>query len=511
MSYNQTQTDSTPYIAHALVVDDDAGLRQTLSMALRREGYKISEAADGVTAFKMAQNTPFDLVITDVRMPGMSGLELLQNLRRICPRTLVIVMTAYDKKELAYDAVREGAYSYFSKPLNLSDLQIIIRHALEKQQLQHKLDSLHLKLIEQNTFPDMVGESQAMQKVYTAVRRVLDNDITVLITGESGTGKEIVARAIHNQSIRNSHDFIAVNCAAIPETLLESELFGHEKGAFTGAVSRRIGKFESANGGTLLLDEIGDMPLSLQAKILRVLQEGEITRIGANKPVKVDVRLIAATNQNLPELVKEGKFRQDLYYRLNAYPITIPPLRDRDGDLPLLIKYFVNKANSAFGRDCIGFTSEALTCIENYLWPGNIRELQNAIQRAVLLADKPLAGVQTLIEDIQMAPPRPKQKRTPAAAAVAINPAVPISENDTQDINAIHDKLDEIFLNENLKFQQKVDAFKEVLEQYLIRQALLECDSQREKTANLLGVTRKTLYSKIKQYHIDPNIDSEEE
>ena len=373
-------------ISRILVADDEESIRWVLSKALKKQGYDVETAENGIQARDMVQRRCYDLAILDIKMPGMSGLDILKFIRDEHPQTLVVIMTAEATMEHAVTAMKNGAYDYLTKPFDLTALDAIILKAIKAAAVTEQIDQLKSEIQSQYDFGrTIIGNSQTMQTVYKTLGRVAGSDVTVLITGESGTGKELIARAIHMNSSRLGKPFIALNCAAIPRELLENELFGHERGAFTGATERKAGKFEQAEGGTLFLDEIGDMPLELQAKLLRVLQEKEITRTGGSQTFKVNVRIVAATNQNMAEQVENKSFREDLFYRLNVVPILLPALRERREDIPMLVDFFLQKARQDFGIEAIECSSEALNLLSNHHWPGNVRELENTIKRASLL------------------------------------------------------------------------------------------------------------------------------
>jgi two-component system nitrogen regulation response regulator GlnG len=374
-------------IRRILVADDEESIRWVLSKALSKKGFSVDLAANGSEALTLFRQHPYDMAVLDIKMPGVSGLELLSRFLEERPGTMVIIMTAETSMKNAVEAMKRGAYDYITKPFDLDALDGIIYKAQKASEVSEEVIRLKEEIKDHYQLDRaIIGTSRPMQEVYKVLGKVAPSDVTVLITGESGTGKELVARAIHFNSPRLGKPFLALNCAAIPRELLESELFGFEKGAFTGATERKTGKFEQANGGTLFLDEIGDMPLELQAKLLRVLQEKEITRTGGNAVIPVDVRIVAATNQDLEEKVRAKEFRSDLFYRLNVVPIALPPLRDRREDLPLLVEYFVQRAAEELGVPTRGCTEKALALLKRYDWPGNIRELENTIQRAALLS-----------------------------------------------------------------------------------------------------------------------------
>jgi len=364
-----------------LLIDDDASLRRVTEYSLHSAGFNVLSAADGKQGLASFRADCPDVVITDIQMPGMSGYEVLQKIKEERPETLVIVITAHTSVEKAVEAMKQGALDYLSKPFSRDELMLVVEKAFDLLGLQQENQRLRDELEHQVDFSHMVGISDVMQSVFDVVRRVAPTEASVLITGESGTGKELIARAIHQGGTRSKESFVAINCAAIPATLLESELFGHVRGAFTGAVRDRAGKFEQADGGTLFLDEIGEMPMELQPKLLRVLQEMEVEPLGG-KPRSVNVRIIAATNQDVESALEEGRFREDLYYRLNVIPIELPPLRRRADDVPLLARHFLERFKT---NDPVDITDAALESLASYSWPGNVRELQNAIERMVVL------------------------------------------------------------------------------------------------------------------------------
>lgn len=369
-----------------LVVDDEESQREMLDGFLRKQGYSVSLANSGEEALKLSQDKFFELALIDLKMPGMNGIELLTELKEINPEIQAIVMTAYGTMETAIEALRKGAIHYLNKPIDLEELKITIEKALESQTILTENRYLKEQLEEKYKDLKIIGESKAIKEVLSTVARVAKSDSSVLIRGESGTGKELVARSIHALSERSEKNFISLSCAAIPETLLESELFGYEKGAFTGATRRKIGRFELADSGTLFLDEIGDLSLETQIKLLRVIETQEFERLGGKESIKVDVRILSATNQDLEKKIKEKSFREDLYYRLNVITIFIPPLRERKEDIIPLIDYFIKKYNQRCGKDIKGITEEAKDILFSYPWPGNIRELENVIERAVVLS-----------------------------------------------------------------------------------------------------------------------------
>jgi len=369
-----------------LVVDDEQTQREMVGGFLKKEGYSISLVNSGDEALKQCQNNFFEVALIDLKMPGMNGIELLSKLKEIYPETQVIVMTAYGTIETAVEAMKKGAFHYVNKPVDLEELRITIKKALESQNILAENRYLREQLEEKYKDLKIIGESKAIQEVLSKVARVAKSDSTVLIRGDSGTGKELVARAIHSLSDRATQNFISLSCAAIPETLLESELFGYEKGAFTGATRRKPGRFELADSGTMFLDEIGDLSLETQVKLLRVIESQEFERLGGKETVKVNVRIISATNQDLEIKIREKTFREDLYYRLNVITIFIPPLRERKEDIIPLVNNFIQKYNQKCGKNIQGLTQEAKETLFSYPWPGNIRELENVIERGVVLS-----------------------------------------------------------------------------------------------------------------------------
>ncbi len=370
-----------------LLVDDDPTGREALELLLRTCGYSVQAVPDGRSALQLLDKGIFQVIVCDLLLPDVNGIEILQRVRHISPTTELIVVTGHASAETAVRAMKEGAFDYITKPINFDELKIVITKAIEKQQLLSENIYLRNQLSGRFEFSNIIGTSPAMKTVFELMRRIVKTDSTVLISGESGTGKELVARALHCNGHRKEKPFIAVNCGALPEALLESELFGHERGSFTGALKDKPGKFEAANGGTLFLDEIGTMPVLLQSKLLRVLQEQEIERVGSNKTIKLNVRVISATNANLEKMVQEGTFREDLFYRLNVIPLHLPPLRERKEDIILLVERFLEKFSHIMGRDKLSINKEVLELFEQYTWPGNVRELENMIERLVALTD----------------------------------------------------------------------------------------------------------------------------
>jgi DNA-binding NtrC family response regulator len=385
-------------MSRILVADDHDALRRGLALALGTAGHEVEEAQNGNAAIEKLHENYFDVVVSDLKMGGSDGLDVLRTTKTLHPSTSVILMTAFGSVSTAVEAMKHGAFDYVQKPFEIEEMEVKVEKALELKRLRHELDYLRHEQQESYDFERIVGSSEPLQKVLGVVKKVAKSNSTVLIRGETGTGKELIAGAIHHNSLRAARNFVKVNCAALQENLLESELFGHEKGAFTGADRQRIGRFEQADGGTLFLDEIGDMSASTQAKILRVLQEHEFERLGGTRTIKVDVRLIAATNRDLPGMVAQGQFREDLYYRLNVVSIDMPPLRERKEDILPLGMWFIRRFSSELKKKLDGCDTEAQKMLMRYNWPGNIRELENAIERAALLAE----GAMIRAEDLRL-------------------------------------------------------------------------------------------------------------
>ncbi len=450
-----------------LVVDDEEDMLENCSRILDRLGYEpLLESDGGKGVVRFEQEHPV-VTLTDLRMPGMDGLEVLRTIRQIDPDALVILFTAFATVETAVEAVKEGAFDYIPKPFSADQLQLVIERALTQRRLLEENRRLREQLTETYRFENIVGRSRPMAQVFDLIKKVAASEANILVVGESGTGKELIARCIHANSHRAARAFVPVDCASLPEHLLESELFGHEKGAFTGAIATRRGLFEEANGGTSFLDEVGDIPLPLQAKLLRVLQERQVRRVGGNRFIDVDVRVISATHQNLAEMVQQGRFREDLYYRLNVISLPLPPLRDRPGDIPLLAYHFLRKYAAQSGKEIKGISPETLELLEAYPWAGNVRELQNVMERAVVLAEA------EMINPVEL----PASLRLPQKA-----PAALVADH----------------LSLKKAKRQWLEAFER---EYLV--ALLKKHqgniSQAAKTA---GVDRKTIHRLIKRYRI---------
>jgi len=455
-------------IHRVLVADDEESMRWVLSKAFQRKGCDVDVASDGQQALGLIRTNSYDLAVLDIKMPGMNGLDLLDKIREMKTELLVVIMTAEASMKNAVEAMKRGAYDYITKPFDLDVIDAIIEKVNRSQEISGQLTQLKQELKElYHVEKNIIGKSDAMREVYKTIGKVAGSDVTVLVQGESGTGKELVARAIHGNSNRISKPFIAINCAAIPKELLESELFGSERGAFTGATERKLGKFEQANHGTLFLDEIGDMPLDLQAKILRVLQEREITRTGGNQTIPVNVRIVAATNQELAEKVRQKEFREDLYYRLNVVPINLVPLRERRDDIPELVEYFIGRICTEMKMPVKRCTEGAMAALMGHSWPGNVRELRNTVEKMVVMT----RGVKLTARDI---PPniRDATRSRPSEGG----------------------------------FQVKVtDGTSSIAsaEKSLIAAALKRYNGNRTKAAKDLGISRRTLHRKLKEYGED--------
>lgn len=444
-----------------LIVDDEEGMRDSLHKLLSRDGYQLITASNGLQALQELQNNQVDLVLLDIMMPGIDGLETLKKIKVIKPETLVIMITGYGTIESAVTAMKYGAKDYITKPFTVQNLRNVLEECFESLEANREKDLLHQP---RTAFGEIIGESPAMKRVIATLSKVVETDATVLILGESGTGKELFAKAIHYYGPRKEKPFVSLNCAAIPESLLESELFGYEKGAFTGAVSQHIGLFEQAEGGTLFLDEIGDMALSTQAKILRVLEERELTRIGGTTPIKINVRIVAATNKNLLEAVNEGTFREDLYYRLNVVPITLPPLRERLEDLSLLVKHFLLKYGADYNKPIKTISPALLKSFKEYQWPGNVRELRNIIERLVVLGEQDFNFKDYIIEANQVL------QETVADQILPLN---------------------------------KLKGMQDKEECAMIAAALEKARWNKKRAAELLKISRKSLYDKMAKYNLN--------
>ena len=387
--------------ARVLIVDDEKSMRDLLTITLEKAGYDVTAAEGGEAAIEAIRKDSFDTIITDLRMPRVDGMQVLRAARDLSPETAVIVVTAVASTETAVEAMKLGAYDYITKPFKLDEVDLVIKNGLERKRLRHENLYLRRQLETQHRFENIIGKSARIQEVFDTIRKIADSPATAMVSGESGTGKELVARAIHFNSLRRDKPFVSVNCGAIPEGLMESELFGHVKGSFTGAVANKIGLFAAAEGGTLFLDEITEIPPLLQVKLVRAIQMREVRRVGDTKDIKTDVRLIAASNRDLETAVRDGVMREDLFYRLNVIPIHLPPLRERREDIAFLVAHFIQKFSKELGKDVRGVTPEAMAVLERHHWPGNIRELENAIERAIVLGTGEMLGLESLPESVR--------------------------------------------------------------------------------------------------------------
>jgi DNA-binding NtrC family response regulator len=461
--------------ARVLIVDDDPTIRMLLTDILTVEGYQVTTVSDGSMAIHAVRNTPIEIAVIDLQMPGIDGLQVLQQVLQIAPATVAIMITGYGTIDAAVKAMKAGAFDFITKPFSADTVGVVVKKALEFKRLRQEHERLHKAMREHYRQEHVVGDSDAMRRVLEFVEKVADSDSTVLIQGESGTGKELVARMLHFNSSRRDRPLVPVNCGAIPENLLESELFGHEKGAFTGASHTRMGRFELAHGGTIFLDEVAEMPLPLQVKLLRVLQERSFERIGGAKTITVDVRIIAATNQDLEQAVREKRFRHDLYYRLNVIPISIPPLRERRSDIPLLVEHFIARFNRTKQTTVQGVDPDALRTLTAYRWPGNIRELENMIERLVVLKKSGTITVADLPDKI-------------APQALSTVPTE----------SCVH------FSQQGINLVKELDQY----ETRLIAEALRQAKGITSRAAQLLQLNRTTLVEKLKRKGLDAKAHS---
>ena len=448
-----------------LIVDDDESIRRMLSAVLSREGFQTVTAKDGEEGLALFRSTSPDIVLMDIRMPGRSGIEAMRAMLDLRPGAVVILMTAYADLDTAVQAIKNGVFDFVIKPFDLAEIGLLVNRAYQMREMRREIRSLQHELSETYRFDRIITADPAMQSLCESVARIASSNASVVIHGESGVGKELLAASLHYNSPRAQHPFVKVNCGAIPEGLLESEFFGHEKGAFTGAVTRRTGRFEHADGGTLFLDEIGELPLALQVKLLRVIQDREFERVGGEKTLKVDVRLVAATNRNLEEMVTAGTFRQDLFYRLNVVSLSVPPLRQRPADIPLLAAHFLRKFTAEHGREIDDFDDHALAVMQRYAWPGNVRELSNAVERAVVMS----SGNMIFAEDL------------PLSLVQAIRQASGGGEAGLKTL------------------KEQVRGF----EARVITQALERNQANRSRTANELGISRRALLYKLHELDLD--------
>lgn len=459
--------------AKLLVVDDEAVIIKALSKYLIQEGYQVDQASDGYQAIELVKETNYDLILTDLKMPQMDGITLVREIKKRSPETVCIVMTGYGSIPSAVEAMKVGAFHYITKPFELEDVGLIIKKALEHARLVNENRVLSRQVKHRYGVESIIGSSEEIKKVLETLKKVSNTDSTVLILGESGTGKELVARAVHYNSDRADKPLITVNCGAIPENLLESELFGHVKGSFTGAVQSKMGRFEAANGGTIFLDEIGDMSLRLQVKILRVLQERKFEPVGSTKSVDIDVRIMAATNRNLEEMVKSGEFREDLYYRLNVIPVRIPALRQRPSDIPVLLGHFLRLYSQINNVEVPNIPQDVMSLLMNYKWPGNVRELENTVERLVVLR-----GSQTVrMSDLP-------DKFLKVSDSIFKNSTLHIPESGISLKNAVND-----------------------FENTLILKALEKTGWNKNRAANLLRLNRTTLVEKIKKKQLEKHVN----
>jgi len=448
-----------------LIVDDEENFRHILSVILKKEKYEVETASNGEEALQKISAYPFDQVLCDIRMPGMDGLDFLKEVQKKEADASVIMMSAYGTLDTAIEAMKLGAYDYISKPFKPDEIILTLRKAEERERLRKENDLLRKEVKKEYSFENIVSKNEKMQQIFEVIEKVALYKSTVLIMGESGTGKEVVARTLHYQSDRSNQPFIPVNCGAIPENLLESELFGHTKGAFTDAIRTKKGLFEEADGGTLFLDEIGELPPQLQVKLLRVLQDGEIRRVGESKAIQIDVRIVAATVKDLGKEVNEGRFRDDLFYRLNVVPVCIPPLRDRKEDIPLLVNHFIKKHSQSLGKTVVGIDPHALDAMMNYHWYGNVRELENTIERAIVLTDR---------ENVELA-------------------NLPLDIQNFQEKVAVTSLAGE---------ECSIKKASKLLEMTLIKRALKRTKGNHTHAARLLEISHRALLYKIKEYEI---------
>jgi len=479
-------TEPTATDARILVADDEPAMRWLLERLLRQAGHAVTVVEDGPAALAAAARPdPFDVAFLDIRMPGLDGLEVLSRLRAASPDTAVIVMTAHGSVRAAVEAMQRGAYDYLAKPFDNDEALLLVARAVEAKALAREVVELRTGIQEVWEFGALVGKSPRMQEVYKTIGRIASTDVTVLLLGESGTGKEVVARAIHHYSRRAGKPFVAVSCAAIPATLLEAELFGHERGAFTDAHQRRLGKFELAHGGTIYLDEVGDLGPELQPKLLRVLQEREVERIGGGEPVRVDVRVVAATNRDLEALIREGRFREDLYYRLNVVPVTLPALRERGEDVPFLVDHFLTKYAGELGERAL--SAEALDRLSGYGWPGNVRELENVVQHAMVMAT---GGV-----------------ILPEHLPIAAGAGAPVVRAGTLE-QLIQEKLEACVRGLGTRPSANLyELLLSLVERPLFRAVLRETGGNQLRAAALLGINRNTLRKKLRALGLKPDAE----
>jgi len=477
-----------------LVIDDDETVRDVLSSFLGGKNFDITLAVNGEAGLDMLHADKFELILTDLVMPGITGMDILAEVAAARITAPVIVMTAFGTVQTAVEAMRTGAFDYITKPFNLDELMLVVNKALSVSKLQKENVMLKMQLKKKYNFKGLIGDSPSMQVVYEMIEKIADTDSTVLITGESGTGKELIAKTIHyNNTSRAGGPFVPLNCAAIPKDLLESELFGHEKGAFTGAVNTRLGRFELAQGGTLFLDEVGELDPSLQVKLLRVLQEREFERVGGMKTIKVDVRILAATNKDLEKATRDGNFREDLYYRLHVIPLHLPPLRERVEDLQLLIHHFVHEFCRKRKREHFTFSPEAMTCLMNNRWTGNVRELENLIERLTILVSGNIVNVTDLPEKFQQLTVPDLAARSGTAAG-------------TTPVLSASGATEPLIAKSPMEFGENgidLNEMVSTMERNMIIKALEKAGGVRSRAAQLLGLNRTTLLEKMKKMKIE--------
>jgi two-component system, NtrC family, response regulator PilR len=459
-----------------LVVDDEESIREFLEIMLKKENYDVTTAEDGAQALDVLKKRSFDLVISDLQMPNMTGMELLRQVRDTAPTTLFMMITAFGTTESAVEAMKMGAYDYLTKPFKIDEVRIIVGNALRSQALEVENRSLKKELVREYSFQNLIGNSEPMHKVFEMIRRVSQAPTNVLVTGESGTGKEVIAKAIHYNGPLKDKPFVPINCGAIPESLMESEMFGHKKGSFTGAVMDKVGLFEAADGGTIFLDEVGELPLSIQVKLLRAIQERVIRRVGSVEDTPVGVRIIAATNRELDDMVASGTFRQDLFYRLNVINIHAPSLRDRRDDIPILAAHFLKKYNERLGKSVVGISAEAMEMLKKYQYPGNVRELENVIERTVALE----SGATILPESL------PPFVNTPSGRKMASSHEIQVTD-------------------EGLDLDKVVGQ----IEKEILVKAIHTAGGVKKKAAKLLNITFRSMRYRVEKYNLGTVGDDE--
>ncbi len=459
-----------------LIVDDEESIREFLEIMLKKEGYEVSTAEDGAKAKDLLSKKSIDMIISDLQMPNMNGIELLKHVKEFYPDTVFMMITAFGSTENAVEAMKMGAYDYLTKPFKLDEVRLNIQNALKHKNLEVENKILKKELVKENSFQNLIGNSEPMHRIFELIKRVSQTPTNILVTGESGTGKEVVAKAIHYNGLLKDKNFVTINCGAIPENLMESELFGHKKGSFTGAIVDKPGLFEVADGGTLFLDEVGELPLSLQVKLLRAIQERVIRRVGSTEDIKVDVRIIAATNRDLDQMVKDATFRQDLFFRLNVINIKTPSLRERREDVPVLANFFLKKFNERLNKQIAAISQEAMEVLKKYDYPGNVRELENIIERTVALE----GGATILPESL------PPFVMTPSGRKMASSHEIEITEDGIQ-----------------------LEKVLEQIEKELLIKALHACNGVKKKAARMLNVTFRSMRYKVEKYNLGPVDDLE--